>query len=61
MFFFNVFVLLPTLISFYIRTKDHLYFRYNNNENGWNFRTSYVTIKRQIRKIRASGPGCSGI
>ena len=26
-----------------------------------NFRNSYVTRKREIRKIRVSGRGCSGI
>ena len=26
-----------------------------------NVRTLYVTREREIRKIRASGPGCSGI
>ena len=33
----NVFVLFPTLISFYVRTKGHLYFHNNNNENGGKF------------------------
>ena len=26
-----------------------------------NFRTSYVTRRSEIRKIRASGPGCSDV
>ena len=38
--YYIVFVLFPTLNSFYIRTKDHLYFR-----------TSYVTRRGEIRKI----------
>jgi hypothetical protein len=56
----NVFVLFPTLISFYIRTKDHLYFQNNNYENGGKF-SNFVTRKREIRRMRAYGPRCNDV
>jgi hypothetical protein len=50
-------------VNFVLRTKDNLYFQNNNNENGGKFSNVvlYVARKREIRKIRTSAPGCSGM
>jgi hypothetical protein len=47
-----------------MRTKDHLYFQNNNNENGGKFsnfviRMSLASVKYG-KYARLHGPGCSG-
>jgi hypothetical protein len=43
------------------RTKDHLYFQKNNNENGGKLNFVCYSQRGEIRKIRASCPGCSDV